>query len=268
MSKIGLFHQTPIYCVQLYDTVSLCIPLVESIHKYLWGKSLLMTAARLFSLSMYRARPTGRKSSVNARARFTRVMDAASLKSFRWTALDVARCYSTVRHEAWQKRWSERAIRSAKRAPTTRGTFSATREARKIDRNFLHCHVSPACSRNDWPHRDEQPSVMKGQTAHYDCNLSRSAMMIAHYGKKVQMCVCTIYVRKMFNYMYVRGISRGSHGDFFSRLTEMSRWLINNKPQNTSRKCKNNFYSHLKPHHCEKNKFSWLICIIIIKTYI
>ncbi|XP_050464844.1 uncharacterized protein LOC126858503 [Cataglyphis hispanica] len=42
---------------------------------------------------MYRARPTDRKSSVDARARFTHVMDVASLKSFRWTALDVARCY-------------------------------------------------------------------------------------------------------------------------------------------------------------------------------
>lgn len=138
MLKIRLFHQAPIHCVQLYDIVCLCVSLLESTHRYLWGKSLSMTVARLFSLSLYKARPTGRKSPVNARARFTRVMDAASLKSFRWTALDVARCYSAVRHEAWQKRWSERAIRSAKRAPTITGTFSVTRKARKIDRDFLH----------------------------------------------------------------------------------------------------------------------------------
>lgn len=75
---------------------------------------------------------------INARVRFIRVTDAASLKLF-YATLDVAWGYSMVRHEAWFGYEIGSARKREKRASTIRGRFPVMREMRKIDRNFLHC---------------------------------------------------------------------------------------------------------------------------------
>lgn len=77
-----------------------------------------------------------RKSPVNARARFTLVMDAASLKSFRRTALDGAALHRGETREAWQ-RWSG-AIRDTTRETSADDRRNASaHEKRETGHEFL-----------------------------------------------------------------------------------------------------------------------------------